>query len=342
MPLMMRINTGLYSLRESKYKLTITGDKEGQTPPTGEYSNLDSFWFGNRTAPDYWESQGDQVWVMVFERSVTKGDKSMKNKIKSKWFICELESFDITPTTCCLSLSNYKLVSHEILEKNYNRKISKLRWVELIDEKIEPGYASGDIIITGKKFKLKYAWGGLNIDGENFNDRETFSVKIEGRGCEKFILDLSHKINEEEKHSHCLFTLMEMPYSQDIIPCRTSRVVKKRNQSFFEKMFKRRDMKRKIVCLCGSTRFKKEYEKVTLEETLAGNIVLSVGCFVHSDNISITEEQKQELDKLHLDKIKMADEIIVIAPNGYTGESTNREIDFASQLLKPVRYVVGK
>jgi hypothetical protein len=105
-------------------------------------------------------------------------------------------------------------------------------------------------------------------------------------------------------------------------------------------VFERRDMKRKIVCLCGSTKFRKEYEKVTLEETLKGNIVLSVGCFMHSDNIPITEEQKQELDNLHLDKITMADEIIVIAPNGYTGESTNREIDFASQLLIPIRYLI--
>jgi hypothetical protein len=30
-----------------------------------------------------------------------------------------------------------------------------------------------------------------------------------------------------------------------------------------------------IICLCGSTKFKKEYLKVQAEETLKGNIVLS-------------------------------------------------------------------
>jgi hypothetical protein len=33
-----------------------------------------------------------------------------------------------------------------------------------------------------------------------------------------------------------------------------------------------------IICLCGSTRFSEEFKKQNLEETIAGNIVLSIGC----------------------------------------------------------------
>lgn len=38
-----------------------------------------------------------------------------------------------------------------------------------------------------------------------------------------------------------------------------------------------------IVCLCGSTRFGEAYQKANLEETLAGKIVLTIGCDMKSD-----------------------------------------------------------
>lgn len=39
-----------------------------------------------------------------------------------------------------------------------------------------------------------------------------------------------------------------------------------------------------IVCLCGSTKFKDEFTRAQLEETLAGKIVLTIGCNMKSDN----------------------------------------------------------
>ena len=50
-----------------------------------------------------------------------------------------------------------------------------------------------------------------------------------------------------------------------------------------------------VITLCGSTRFKEDFERVNKELTLAGNIVLSVGCFGHSGDV-FTEEQKVMLD----------------------------------------------
>lgn len=38
-----------------------------------------------------------------------------------------------------------------------------------------------------------------------------------------------------------------------------------------------------IVCLCGSTRFASAFQNALLEETLAGRIVLTVGCVTSSD-----------------------------------------------------------
>lgn len=97
--------------------------------------------------------------------------------------------------------------------------------------------------------------------------------------------------------------------------------------------------KTKFVCLCGSTKYKKEYEQATLEWSLKGYIVLSVICFSHADNISLTEEQKVLADELHFQKISLADHIFVINPGGYVGSSTKNEIEFAKFLGKPISYL---
>lgn len=70
----------------------------------------------------------------------------------------------------------------------------------------------------------------------------------------------------------------------------------------------------KIITLCGSTRFKKQYEDAAREETLAGNIVLSVGMFGHQEGIDMEGQVKKMLDELHLRKIDCSDGILVICP----------------------------
>lgn len=93
-----------------------------------------------------------------------------------------------------------------------------------------------------------------------------------------------------------------------------------------------------IVCLCGSTRFKQEYEEANYQQTMRGRIVLSVGCLAHADNIQLTEEEKIMLDDLHKRKIDISDTIVVICPGGYIGQSTASEIDYAANLNKKTVY----
>lgn len=100
----------------------------------------------------------------------------------------------------------------------------------------------------------------------------------------------------------------------------------------------------KIVCLCGSTRFANEFMKAQFDETVAGNIVLTVGCFPRKpdgswDRMVITDEQKIALDALHFRKIELADEILVINVGSYVGESTRNEIKHAKSLNKPIRWL---
>lgn len=93
-----------------------------------------------------------------------------------------------------------------------------------------------------------------------------------------------------------------------------------------------------IITLCGSTRFKDEFERLNKELTLAGHIVLSVGVFAHMGD-EITDDQKIKLDALHKKKIDMSDAIFVINKFGYIGESTKSEIEYADKNNKVVFYM---
>jgi hypothetical protein len=97
-----------------------------------------------------------------------------------------------------------------------------------------------------------------------------------------------------------------------------------------------------IVCLCGSTRFSAAFQKANLDETLAGRIVLTVGCMTRSDaelGAVITPDVKKHLDDLHKKKIELADEILVLNAGGYIGESTRSEIIHAFVCQKKIRFL---
>ena len=98
--------------------------------------------------------------------------------------------------------------------------------------------------------------------------------------------------------------------------------------------------KYKVVTLCGSTRFKDDFIRAQKELTLQGCIVISVGLFGHSgDNEVWNDGVKEMLDDIHKRKIDMADEIYVINKDGYIGESTKSEIEYAKQHGKGIRYM---
>ncbi len=93
-----------------------------------------------------------------------------------------------------------------------------------------------------------------------------------------------------------------------------------------------------IVCLCGSTKFKEAYEIANRQETLKGKIVLSVGMFGHLEGMDMNGEVKKMLDELHLRKIDLADEVLILNVESCIGESTQREIDYAYVEGKELRF----
>ena len=97
--------------------------------------------------------------------------------------------------------------------------------------------------------------------------------------------------------------------------------------------------KYKVITLCGSTKYKEEFLKVQKDLTLKGNIVLSVGLFSHSEEDILSQETKEMLNDIHKRKIDMSDEIFVINVNGYIGESTKSEIEYALKTNKKINYL---
>ncbi len=87
-----------------------------------------------------------------------------------------------------------------------------------------------------------------------------------------------------------------------------------------------------VVTLCGSTRFKDEFMRSTSILTKEGFIVLNLGMFEKSETISDADRSKLELldlQDIHFKRIDMSDFIFVINKDGYIGESTKKEIEYA-------------
>lgn len=96
----------------------------------------------------------------------------------------------------------------------------------------------------------------------------------------------------------------------------------------------------KVIKLCGSTRFKEYFIEVQKRLTLEGNIVISLGLFGHAgDKDALRDETKAMLVRQHFAKIDLSDEIYVINVGGYIGNSTRREIEYAKETGKIVRFL---
>lgn len=97
-----------------------------------------------------------------------------------------------------------------------------------------------------------------------------------------------------------------------------------------------------VITLCGSVRTGKQLcDAIAQRWSLEGYIVLKVDVWdlwneMHNGTM---KEEKKMLDDMHKRKIEMSDFIYVINKNGYIGDSTKSEIEYAKKLKKPVLYL---
>ena len=92
----------------------------------------------------------------------------------------------------------------------------------------------------------------------------------------------------------------------------------------------------KIVTICGSMKFEDKMRKVAKELEIKNKYVV-IQCIYSSDKFS--EAEQQILADLHYNKIEISDAIYVINVNGYIGNSTSKEIEYAKKLGKEVMYL---
>lgn len=95
----------------------------------------------------------------------------------------------------------------------------------------------------------------------------------------------------------------------------------------------------KIIAVCGSLRFVKEMMEITEKMELQGNCMLvPIYNPTKSNKDDYSEEEALMLDKMHKERIKLSDAILVVNVGGYIGNSTKNEIKFAKSLNKEIIY----
>ena len=93
----------------------------------------------------------------------------------------------------------------------------------------------------------------------------------------------------------------------------------------------------KIVTICGSMRFEKEMMEIARKlESELGYCVLQTlyGKLKHTETI----DQMHNIQKSQLKKINLANALYVVNINGYIGETTRQEIEYAEKLCKEIIY----
>ena len=95
----------------------------------------------------------------------------------------------------------------------------------------------------------------------------------------------------------------------------------------------------KIITVCGSLRFYKEMMEITEKMELQGNCMLvPIYNPTRPNKDDFTKEEALMLDKMHKERIKLSDAILVVNVNDYIGSSTKSEIEFAKSLNKEIIY----
>lgn len=90
----------------------------------------------------------------------------------------------------------------------------------------------------------------------------------------------------------------------------------------------------KIITLCGSMQFKNKMIEIAAKLELEGNVVIQ--CIYFPQNKILSNFELELLSKLHYKKIEISDAIYIVNMDGYIGEATKNEIEYARLLNKEI------
>jgi len=216
---------------------------------------------------------------------------------------------------------------------------------------IDEGEDTGHIVSCGSKFPLAIAKEVYNfLEGVTKNETKK----------DQFIINAQKEFEEILKSykPHATVYLCEVcgHYWDTPVVCSNcgnkefSKISKPSKEALFwieQKLSEKKGrITAKIVCLCGSTRFTEQMLIKQWELTKQGFIVvtwcaLPDSYFKTKDKFHIGDQEnvKEIIDELHKRKIDLCDEVFVIDVDGYIGNSTRSEIDYALKVGRPVKYL---
>ena len=91
----------------------------------------------------------------------------------------------------------------------------------------------------------------------------------------------------------------------------------------------------KMICLCGSMRFKSEIKVCEECFECSGFIVLTP----YMKHTAPLPQPTPDMQRIHFEKIRRSDVVVIVDPTGYIGEHTKMEIIYATKLEKPIYYL---
>lgn len=96
-------------------------------------------------------------------------------------------------------------------------------------------------------------------------------------------------------------------------------------------------MEIKVITICGSMRYSKEMMKIAEELELKHGYAV-IQCVYNVDGQKYEGIDVSILDKIHRKKIDISDAIYVVNIDGYIGNSTKNEIEYAKRNCKEIIY----
>lgn len=91
----------------------------------------------------------------------------------------------------------------------------------------------------------------------------------------------------------------------------------------------------KVITICGSMRFSREMMKIS-EELELKDVYAVIQCVYNVDGEKYEGFATELLGKIYRRKIDISDAIYVVNVNGYIGNSTRNEIEYARSLSKEI------
>lgn len=96
-------------------------------------------------------------------------------------------------------------------------------------------------------------------------------------------------------------------------------------------------MEVKVITICGSMRYSKEMMKISEKLELENGYAV-IQCIYNVNGLKFEGMDTSALDKIHRKKIDISDAIYVVNIDGYIGNSTKNEIEYAINNGKEVIY----